>query len=337
MNKIIIDAMGGDAAPQNEILGGLEALKSSTDLSIIFIGDKTRIDDCLREQNVSDDIAARISVVNATENVTMKDDPIAALKTKQDSSMVKGIAMLKQGEADGYVSAGNTGATLTIATMLLGRIDGVTRPTIGAFIPSIKDTPTLLMDVGATLECKSRFLYEYAIMGSIYYNAVLGIEHPTVGLLNVGEEDSKGTTEHIETNKKLCESNLNFYGNVEGGDILMHNTDVVITDGFSGNVLLKFAESFIPLFKATFKRYAEQHPNQQSLVNEFSPIIKELLQGFDPEKYGGVPLLGVNGTVIIGHGSSSPEAIKNMVFSAVTTKKQDVCNQIKIALSKTNQ
>jgi len=343
--KIAVDAMGSDSAPKSEIEGSLLALQENAiieniNLEIVLVGNKEVIEKNFSTSEISqknnavipNELQNQLSIIDAKEIITMHDDPVASLKNKTDSSMIKGIQLLKEGKVDGYISAGNTGATLTVATMILGRIGGVTRPTIGVFFPTIKNKPVFLADVGATVESRARFLYEYAVMGSIYSKAVFGIENPSVGLLNVGEEDSKGAAEHLEAHKNFKSSNLNFYGNVEGNDILKGTTDIVVTDGYTGNVIIKFAEGFLSLFNASLKQYKEKNEDNKDKLDVAIPVIKELLVGFNYEEYGGTPLLGVKGTVIIGHGSSTPKAIKNMIFSAVSSIEKDVCNKIEAAL-----
>ncbi|MDR0927713.1 MAG: phosphate acyltransferase PlsX [Ignavibacteria bacterium] len=336
--RIIVDAMGGDFAPHNEVEGGLLALQASKsndiNLDIIYIGDSSKIEPIVSSSSLYDEFSEHITIVAAKEIVAMHDDPIQALKTKKESSMVKGIQLLKDGGADGYISAGNTGATLTIATMILGRIEGVSRPTIGAFLPTSQKKPVLLLDVGATIDCHSRYLFEYAIMGSIYSKAIQGIDKPSIGLLNVGEEDTKGGAERVDAYKQLQESSMNFFGNVEGGDVLLGKTDVVVTDGFSGNCILKFAEGFPKMFAELIPQYVCKSSDRGTDMNVVVPVLKDMLSGLNAEEYGGVPLLGVKGTVIIGHGNSTPRTIMMMIFSAVTAIEKEVDKKIEAELKK---
>ncbi len=246
----------------------------------------------------------------------MNDDPTEALKTKKESSIYKGLEYHKSGNCDAFVSAGNTGAMLALSTVLLGRIKGVSRPTIGSFFPSKNAQPVLILDVGATLEPKPRYLFEFAVMGSIYYSQITGNKQPSVGLLNVGEEEVKGTEIVKETYKLLKESNLNFIGNIEGRDIFDAKADIVICDGFVGNIVLKFAESFLSMLKATIKNYADESLLNKIKVGMMVPTLKDVLKNLDYQNYGGVPLLGVNGISIIGHGSSSVTALENMILAA---------------------
>ena len=301
--KIIVDAMGSDFAPLSEISGCIEALKDAelgADISITFIGDEKIIRDCAKSNNL--DISP-FAIIHAEDRVLMDDDPATVIKKKPNSSLVQGVKIVKDGGAQAFLSSGNTGAVMSSSTLLLGRIHGVSRPTMGSFFPSEKSTPTLVVDVGANIDCKARFLYEFAVMGEIYYSCVFKNKRPTIGLLNIGEEDSKGGEVVHEAFKMLKESPLNFIGNVEGRDILKGTCDVVICDGFTGNIVLKFAESVLGLLKAKIKQYADLGIGNKIKALSAKPALKGALLDLDYQKYGGVPLLGVNGTVIIGHGN----------------------------------
>ncbi len=329
--KIAIDAMGGDFAPVNEVIGGINALKNKPNLEVIFVGDEAKIKKAISDQGYQ---GSNYSIVHSTQIVTMKDDPSVALKSKKDSSLFKGVELVKKGEADGFVSAGNTGAVMSTSTILLGRVKGVGRPTIGTFMPTIKEQPSLLLDVGASVDQKSRFLYEYAIMGSIYVEHILGKTNPRVGLLSVGEEASKGTEEVKLANKILQESELNFIGNVEGRDILAGTSDIIVCDGFTGNVILKFAESFLSVLKTKIKDFSERGIFNKLKVALMIPTLKAVLKDFDYQNYGGVPLLGVDGNIIIGHGKSSPIAVENMIYRAVEMTQKELTTKLFEALNK---
>lgn len=330
--RIALDAMGGDFAPENEILGAIEVFKSGkapAGLEIVFVGDEHKIKKCLA---ANDTAGMKYSIVHADDVVTMKDDPTEVIKTKKNSSLYMGADLHAKGGAEAFVSAGNTGAMLSISTILLGRIKGVSRPTIGTFLPSDAATPVLLLDAGANVDCKARFLYEFAVMGSIYTSQMLNIKNPKIGLLSIGEEDKKGNEAVRQANQLLRESNLNFIGNVEGGDIMNGACDVVVCDGFTGNVVLKFAESFSGFLKRRFKKFADESLYNKILMAFAMPALKSIFKQFNYEEYGGVPLLGVNGVSIIGHGKSSPKAIKNMILKAVETVQKQVNTEIGKAL-----
>lgn len=304
--------MGGDYAPANAVLGAVEAADENPGIDLYLVGKEEAILQVLNENNIS---FAKEKIINAVEVIDMHDSPTAALKAKPNSSIVIGAKLVKDKKADAFVSAGNTGAMMAASTLLIGRLKGCSRPTIGATFPT-PDSFCHVYDVGASVDCKPSHLFEYALMGELFVKEIYGIAKPTVGLLSVGEEESKGNELTLATHKLLKESKLNFVGNVEGRDILNGKTDIVICDGFVGNIILKFAESFMGVLKGTLKNYAEK-----GIMNKLKALVtkitlKAALTKFDYQTYGGVPLLGVNGISIIGHGSSSALAIKNMVLRA---------------------
>lgn len=321
--KVAVDAMGGDFAPDNEIAGSILAVNQNRSLEIVLVGNDELKNKFSKSENTSD----RISFHEAGEVITMSDSPTEAFRSKPDSSLNVALELMKRKEVDAVISAGNTGAVLTHSVLKLGRIKGVGRPTIGSIFPT-QNKMTMVFDVGASVDCKSAHLVEFAKMGSIYLKQVFGIENPSIGLLNVGEEDSKGNEVTIEANRMLKESGLNYAGNVEGRDILKGEVDIIVCDGFVGNVVLKFAEGVLDLLKHKFKSYAER-----SLINKVKMgmaygTLKNVMKEFDYQEYGGVPLLGVNGVVIIGHGKSTPVALKNMIFRAVEVVEKDVNKKI---------
>lgn len=330
--SIAIDIMGSDFAPESEIKGTLEFLNENTDknIKLYFVGEVELIN---AEIEKNPDLKNYdYEIVNATQVITMEDDATAGIKSKKDSSISIGLDLLKDNKVNAFISAGNTGAILSTSTLKLGRIKGVSRPTIGSFFPTIKDSPTLLLDVGANSEVKPQFLYEFAVMGQVYLSEMYNIKNPSIGLLNIGEEEKKGTETVQEAYKLLKESKLNFIGNVEGRDIFPGVADIVVCDGFVGNIILKFAESFIGFFKETLKKYASQSTIKKVKVGLLAPTIKDVFRGFDYQDHGGVPLLGVNGVVIIGHGKSSPKAIKNMLHTALITYTKEINKKIEISL-----
>lgn len=328
--RIALDVMGGDFAPINEINAAISiSEKYSNEIEIILIGKKSIIIEELKKQNKATD---SFEIFEADDVITMNDDPTDAIKNKKESSIYKGLEFHKNSNSDAFVSAGNTGAMLSLSTVLLGRVKGVARPTIGSFFPSVSEYPVLVMDVGATVEPKARYLYEFAVMGSIYYKEIIGKSNPSVGLLNVGEEEIKGTEIIKETYKLLKNSNLNFIGNIEGRDIFEAKSDIVICDGFVGNIVLKFAESFLNLLKSTIKDYSEKSFLNKAKVGLMIPVLKDVLKSLDYQNYGGVPLLGVNGVSIIGHGKSSPKALENMILTAKDMVNADINLKIEKAL-----
>ncbi len=331
--RIALDAMGGDFAPINEVNGAILAfknLKDKIELEIVLVGNENKIKAAFAQNDSS---GLNYSIVNAEEVVTMDDDPTAALKKKKNSSLFKGVELHSQGYVDAFVSAGNTGAVMSTATVMLGRISGVSRPTIGQFFPSVLKTPVFVLDVGANIDCKPRHLYEFAVMGSINVSQTYSLENPRIGLLNIGEEPSKGTEIILETHKLMKESHLNFIGNVEGGDIFSAGADVIVCDGFTGNIILKFAESISVFLKNKFHQFADKGLINKFLTASAMPSLKSVFKDFDYQEYGGVPLLGVNGVVIIGHGKSSPRAIQNMIYKALEFVRKDINGKIENALN----
>lgn len=310
---IAVDAMGGDFAPKNVILGALDALNESNDFQLILIGDKEKILSTARQENISID---EKMILHTSQVIEMGDTPTQALKIKPDSSIVVGAKLVKDKKAHAFVSAGNTGAMMAASTLIMGRIEGVSRPTIGASFPTTQNKFCLLFDVGASVDSKPQHLFEYAILGSIFAKEIYSCENPSVGVLSVGEEESKGNELSLAAHKLLKESKLNFIGNVEGRDVVKGNVDVIVCDGFLGNVILKFGESVLALLKSRIKDYSKKGLLNKIYALIVKKVLKASLSDMDYQTHGGVPLLGVNGISIIGHGSSTPLAIKNMVLRA---------------------
>lgn len=333
--KIVVDAMGGDFAPLNDVSGALIAAEEKREsLEIILVGKEKLINEEIHKHKIN---PGNITVINASEVVTMEDSPTDSLKTKPDSSISVGINLVKDRKADAFISAGNTGAVMTASIIKLGRIKGVGRPTIGSLFPTDKGK-TMVFDVGASVDCKPNHLLEFAVMGSIYMKNVYGIEKPKIGLLSVGEEKSKGDNLTIEAYELLESSGLNFIGNVEGRDVLRGKADIIVCDGFVGNVILKFAESVLDVMKSKFKTYAEKGFLKKIWVGMMYGTLKNVvLKDFDYQEYGGVPLLGINGISIIGHGKSSPIAIKNMIYKAEEMIRKEVNLKISEELSVTGK
>jgi phosphate acyltransferase len=328
--RIALDAMGGDYAPEREVAGAIEALQSSRDqFEIVLVGDEPAIRRQLELHNAEH---LPFTVTHAAQVITMEDSPTAALKQKKNSSLAIGMNLHKEGVVDACVSAGNTGAVLSAATLILGRIKNVSRPTIGTFIPAEHGT-CLLLDAGANVDCRAQQLYEFAVMGSIYVQLLKKKERPSIALLNVGEEKTKGSEAVLEAHKLLSASSYNFIGNVEGGDILKSKADVVVCDGFTGNVVLKFGESVPPFLKGRLKQFSEKGIINKIAVAMALWPLKASLRDLDPNVEGGVPVLGVNGVAIIGHGSSTARGIKHMLLRAVEVAQTQVNRKIEAALA----
>ncbi len=322
--RIIVDAMGGDYAPQNTVIGAIDARNQNKDFQLYLVGKKEEILSVIKTNKLSFDESF---IIDTPEVIDMEDSPTSALKSKPNSSIVKGAQLVREGKAEAFVSAGNTGAVMSGATLIIGRIKGVGRPTIGAEMPNVNGI-CYLYDVGAGKDAKPSHLFEYAVMGSIYAREMGGIPNPTVGILSMGEEESKGNEVSTAAFKLLKESKLNFIGNVEGRDILTKNVDVVVCDGFVGNIILKFGESVPGLLKHLLKQTANAGFFAKLKVGLAKGTLKKALKSLDYQEHGGVPLLGVNGICIIGHGSSTPKAIKNMVLKAYEMYKTDLVKKI---------
>lgn len=328
--RIVLDTMGGDFAPANEVAGAVESLRQGrNEFEVILVGQEQRI---RAQLSGHDTQGLPYSVVNADEVITMDDPPTAALKQKRNSSLAVGMQLHKEGKADAFASVGNTGAVLSASTLILGRIKGVGRPTIATFFPS-ETGVCLLVDAGTNVDCRAQHLYEFAVMGSIYAKKVLKYENPKVGLLNVGEEKHKGTEVVQETYRLLESSTLNFIGNIEGRDILKGKAQVIVCDGFVGNVILKFGESVPSFLKSKLKQYASGNMFRKLLVGMARGSLRASLREMDYEEFGGVPVLGVNGVSIVGHGSSSPKAVKNMILKAVEVAKSQLSTYIEEAMA----
>ncbi|MCX8010229.1 MAG: phosphate acyltransferase PlsX [Ignavibacteria bacterium] len=326
---VAVDAMGGDFAPKSIVIGGVNALNNYKDkLDVLLVGKQQEIEKVLKENNLS---FPKENIINAPEVIEMAESPTSAIKSKPNSSINVCLQLVIDKKADAFISAGNTGAVMAGAKLKLGRIPGVGRPTIGSLVPTNKGY-SMLFDVGASVDCKPFHLAEYALMGSIYVKEIFGIENPKVGLLSVGEEETKGNEVTISAHKILSESKLNFVGNVEGRDVLKGEVDVIVCDGFVGNILLKFAEGILGFLKTKFKEYAEISFVKKLKVGFAKNTLKNILSVFDYQKYGGVPLLGVNGIVIIGHGSSTPLAIENMILRAYEVFEKNLVERISLGI-----
>jgi len=320
--KIAIDAMGGDYAPAEVVKGAVEAA-GQCGIPVILVGDQEIIEQELAKYDTD---GLPIEVKHASQVVEMDDHPANAIRRKTDSSLVISAKLVKDGEAQAMVSAGNSGATMAVATLKLGRIPGIDRPAIASFLPTSKGMAVML-DAGANVDCSVDNLLQFAVIGSEYAEHVLGIETPRVGLLSIGEEETKGDELTKATNARLKETDLNFIGNVEGKDIFRGASDVVICDGFAGNIVLKVAEGVGEFVLGTIKSAID--PSQIEL---FKPVLSKVMAKLDYAEYGGAPLLGVGGVCIICHGRSNARAIRNAIKAASTAVENNVVSYISMAL-----
>ncbi len=310
--KIILDAMGGDNAPDIVVEGAMLARKELNH-EIILVGDEEKIRESAERQNIKFDEG--IEIVHCTEQITMEDSPLS-VREKADSSLRVGFKLLKEGAGNAFVSAGNTGALHAGSTLYVHRIKGVLRSAIATILPLEK--PVLLIDSGANATVDAAHLYQFAIMGSIYMEKIFGIEEPTVGLLNIGTESKKGTPMHVEAFELLSKAeNINFIGNVEGKEVPFGKCDILVTDGFTGNVFLKTVEGMASFFSQKLKKMFKANPASMMSALLVKRQINELKSSFDASEYGGAPFLGIAKPVIKAHGSSDAIAIKNAVKQAV--------------------
>ncbi len=321
--KIAVDAVGGDFYPKNPVLGAIDACSHDKELQVILVGPEQMIEEELEKSNGD---KSRISILHASEIILMDESPASAVKSKINSSIVKGIATQKEGMCDAFVSAGNTGALLAASTLLLGKLEGVFRPTIAAMFPTVKGF-RVLVDAGANLDLKPEFYVQFAVMATVYAREVMQIPDPTVGLLNVGHEPEKGT-EILKEAHLLLKECSNFSGNIEGKDIFKAETDIFLCNGMVGNILLKFGESFPETLHFLMKDQFKKNNTAKELQRKIISTVSGALDSFNYEHVGGVPFLGVNGVSMVGHGGSTPVAIKNMILNAAKFVKQNVNDKI---------
>jgi glycerol-3-phosphate acyltransferase PlsX len=311
--KIGIDILGGDFAPDANISGAILAKKElPNDVRLVLIGDRDQISSGLL--SYGEDVSG-YDIVHAPDVITMHDHPTRAIPQKPNSSIAVGFDLLAAKEINAFASTGNTGAMLVGAIFKINSIPGIIRPCITSTIPAIDGGKTILLDVGSNADCKADVLYQFAVLGSLYASEVYGIENPRVALLNIGEEETKGNLLTIATHQLLKDSDeINFIGNLEGRDVFSAKADVIVCDGFTGNIVLKEAEGIYTLIK------------KRGIKDDF-------FERFNYENYGGTPILGVKGNVIIGHGISNNIAVKNMLLHAYEVAKSDLVNSVSKAFN----
>ena len=310
MFRIVIDAMGGDHAPKAVIDGALAALAEAKDIEITLVGKE----DAIREHLPAD--TERVKIVHAEETISMDESPVAAIRRKKNSSIVVGMNLVKNGEGDVFLSAGSSGAIIAGATLIIRRAKNVERAALAPLLPTVGGNWVMLLDAGANVDCKASHLMQFARMGSIYMQTIAGIENPRVGLLNNGAEEEKGCAVTKEAYALLKESDLNFVGNIEARDALGDSCDVLVADGFAGNVLMKSIEGTVKMLLTLLKKNL-----YSSLKNKIGALLckgafADLKKRLDYKEYGGALLLGINGGVVKAHGSSDAKAIKNAVLQS---------------------
>ena len=326
--KIVVDGMGGDNAPKSNVEGVVNAI-NEYNVDIIITGDKDLLE---KEFSNYEFDKSKLEIVHTTEVIENEDKPVKAIRSKKDSSMVVGINMIKNGEGDLFISAGNTGALMAGSLFNLGRIQGIDRPALGSVYPILGSEPALLVDAGANSECKPNNLLEFAMMGSIYMDKVIGRTNPRIGLVNLGVEENKGSTLTKATYELLDKSHMNFVGNVEAREVPRGACDVIVCDGFVGNVILKLTEglalNIMKLLKNKFTAGMKAKLGSIFLMDKF----KEIKSEFDYTEYGGAPILGVKGPVVKMHGSSNANAVKNTILKGIPFAKENVVGTISEAV-----
>lgn len=328
--KVAVDAMGGDNAPGEIVKGAVDAVCAEKKIKVFLVGKEEQVNAELSKYTYPQE---QVEVVNATEVIAMAEPPVAAIRGKKDSSIVKGLYMVREGKCDAFVSAGSTGAVLAGGQVIVGRSKGVERPPLAPLIPTEKGA-SLLIDCGANVDAKPSQLVQFAKMGSIYMENVMGIKNPKVGIVNIGAEEEKGNALVKETFPmlKAC-SDINFIGSIEARDIPAGAADVVVCEAFVGNVVLKLYEGVGSTLIKKVK--GGMMVNLRSKIGALlvKPALKQTLKAFDLEQYGGAPLLGLKGLVVKTHGSSKAVEIKNTILQCVTFKEQDINGKIQKVIS----
>ena len=331
--KIAIDGMGGDNAPKSNVEGAVNAIKEYQ-VDLIITGDKDLLE---KEFSNYEFDRNKLEIVHTTEIIENEDKPVKAIRSKKDSSMVVALNLVKEGKADAIISAGNTGALLAGGLFVVGRIKGIDRPCLCSAIPNVKRGMTLIADCGANADCKPKNLVEFAAMSNIYSRKVLGLENPKVALANVGLEEGKGNDLVKRSYEEIKKLDLNFIGNVEAREVINAYTDIIICDGFTGNILLKSAEgvalSVMSLIKETYMASTKSKIGALLIKDD----LRKLKSFIDYSEYGGAPLLGLNGGVIKAHGSSDAKAIKNAINQGIKFSKGKVVEDINQFISKYNE
>lgn len=332
--RIAVDVMGGDHGCGVVVEGARLALRAHPKISALYlVGDQSQIEAALPATGSVD---SRLQIVHASEVLTMEDKPLVALRKKKDCSIARAVELVKEGRAEAVISPGNTGGVVAVATVRLRPLEPVDRPAIVAVIPA-PENDFVLMDAGANVECRPQHLLQFALMGSVYSREILGYPRPRVGLLSVGTEDVKGNELTQEAFKLCCRADLHFIGNVEGHDLFSNRVDVVVCDGFVGNIVLKTCESLASNIFRWLKSELTKNPKRQLGALLAKGAFRTIRQRTDPEAHGGAPLLGLNGNVVIAHGSSRERAIMNAIGQAVQAVQHRVNQVITRELSAANQ
>jgi glycerol-3-phosphate acyltransferase PlsX len=326
---IALDAMGGDNAPAEPVAGAVLA-REEHGVAVALVGSKERLEAELARQG---QVPSSMQIVHASEVIGMDEEPARAVRAKRDSSINVAMQLVKRGEASGFVSAGNTGAAMASALVTLGRIQGIERPALGTIAP-FSEQGVLVLDVGANADVKPSYLVQFAQMGSVYAERVMGIPNPRVGLLNIGSEEGKGSELAQDVFDRLKNAGVNFIGNVEGGEVHKNRADVVVTDGFTGNVAVKVTEGVADFIFRELRAALTSKLQYKLAAMVLRPGLTGLRDRMDPGTYGGAPLLGVNGFVLIAHGNSNARSIKNALVRARDGAQSGMIDSIRTALQR---
>ncbi len=321
MIRLAIDAMGGDFGHYPIVEGTILALKEFPNFHALMVGDSSKISQLLPKKYTS-----RVEIIQADDVIGMDEPATEALKRKE-SSIFKAVDLVRTKKADGVVSAGHSGATMSLATLRIGRLKNVSRPAIATLMPTYKNRKSLVLDVGANVDCKPEHLFEFGVMGEAYATAIMNIPHPKVGLLSNGEEATKGN-ELTKAAYKLLEALPTFIGNVEGNNIFDGSVDVIVCDGFTGNIVLKTSEGVADAISKLMKTNIKKTPIRMAGALMMKKVFRALKKEIDYSEYGGAPLIGVKGCAIISHGKSTPKAIKNAIHQAITYIESNINDKI---------
>ncbi|MBU3174748.1 phosphate acyltransferase PlsX [Clostridium estertheticum] len=326
---VVVDGMGGDFSPNAVVEGCIEAIKEYN-IDILITGSEDLIREELKKHTYDTN---KIKIINTTEVIDVSEHPVMAVKRKKDSSLVKALNLVKNGEADAVISAGSTGAFLAGCTLIVGRIKGINRPALAPVLPG-KKMPFMIIDCGANAECKPNYLLQFGLMGKIYFENILNVVNPSVGLVNIGSEEEKGNELSKATFKLLKEANLNFVGNVEAREIPTGDVNVLVCDGFTGNVILKLYEGTVATIFDLLKTNIMASVRTKIGGMLLKPVFKKFKKDFDYKEYGGAAFLGVNGICIKAHGSSDAKAFKNAIKQATIFYENNVVDKLKLEIEK---